>query len=272
MHQTAATHATHDELLLARLYGGDVDEGEKGRALDQMASCGECADFFADLGAIAAATAALPTAPRPRDFKLTEADAARLGRRSVVWSIFDRLGRTKALGGSLIAAGLVGVAFVGAISVFAPAGGGGGGTRLTAVAAPVSGASASGYELNGAGQKNGADTAAATIGSNAVPAASAAATGQPPQLAATAGDQGPAVVPTAQPAGSGETAFGPAADGQASLVAAPSAVPPTVSVGDTLPGNGPGPREVALAAFAGIGILGVLLLTVPRLASRRRGR
>ena len=81
MHRTAPTHATHDELLLARLYGGDVDETERSRALDQMASCQDCADVFADLGAIAVATAALPTPPRPRDFTLTEADAS-AGRSS----------------------------------------------------------------------------------------------------------------------------------------------------------------------------------------------
>ena len=122
MDRTAATHATHDELLLARLYGGDVDERERRRALDQIASCQDCANVFADLGSIAVATAALPTPPRPRDFTLTEADAARLGRRSVGWAIFDWLGRTKALGGSMVAAGLVGVVLVGAISVLGTGG------------------------------------------------------------------------------------------------------------------------------------------------------
>ena len=169
MPRTTATHATHDELLLARLYGSDVDERERGRALDQIASCRDCADLFADFGAIATATAALPVPPRPRDFKLTEADAARVGRRNAVWSIFDRLGRTKALGGAMMTAGLVGVVFVGALSVFAPGGSAStAGAPLTNVAAPVAGASSPGHELNG--QKNGGDTAVATTGSTSAPA------------------------------------------------------------------------------------------------------
>jgi hypothetical protein len=296
MPTTPATHATHDELLLARLYGGDVDERESGQALDQIASCRECSDLFADFGAIATATAALPIPPRPRDFKLTEADAARVGRRSAVWSIFDRLGRTRAFGGAMMTAGLVGVVFVGALSVFAPGGSAGtAGTPLT-VAAPVAGASSPGHELSG--QKNGGDTAIATTAPNQVPAASAApatagatsasaataasaptaasaataaATDQGPLPAATSGDRGPAPVPTAQPASSGEAAFGPDADGQGAY-GVPTAAPPVGSVGDTLTGNGPDARQVAFAAFAGIGILGLLLLTMPRLASRRRGR
>ena len=35
MHSNSTTpHAAHDELLLARLYGGDVDERDRARALD----------------------------------------------------------------------------------------------------------------------------------------------------------------------------------------------------------------------------------------------
>jgi hypothetical protein len=279
MPRTPATHATHDELLLARLYGGDVDERERGRALDQIASCRDCADLFADFGAIATATAALPVPPRPRDFKLTEADAARVGRRTAVWSIFDRLGRTRAFGGAMMTAGLVGVVFVGALSVFAPGGGAGTAGAPLTVAAPVAGASSPGHELSG--QKDGGDTAIATTAPNQVPAASAApaataagtaaATEQAPLPAATTGDRGSAAVPTAQPASSGEAAFGPAADGQGAY-GVPTAAPPVGSLGATLTGNGPDARQVAFAAFAGIGILGLLLLTMPRLASRRRGR
>ncbi len=297
MPTTPATHATHDELLLARLYGGDVDERERGQALNQIASCRDCADLFADFGAIATATAALPVPPRPRDFKLTEADAARVGRRSAVWSIFDRLGRTRAFGGAMMTAGLVGVVFVGALSVFAPGGSASTADKpLTVVAAPVAGASSPGHEQSG--QKNGGDTAIATTAPNQVPvasaapatagatsasaataaaaataasAATAAATDQGPLPAATTGDRGSAAVPTAQPAGSGQAAFGPAADGQGAY-GVPTAAPPVGSLGATLTDNGPDARQVAFAAFAGIGILGLLLLTMPRLASRRRGR
>src|ERR1035437_9593595 len=73
----AATHAGHDEMLIVRLYGGDVDESERARALDLMVDCRECANLFADLGAIAEASAAMPVPPRPRDFALTDKDAPR---------------------------------------------------------------------------------------------------------------------------------------------------------------------------------------------------
>ncbi len=77
----AANHATHDELLIARLYGDDVDSRERALALELVAGCDECAALYADLGAIATATAALPVQRRPRDFALTEDDAARLRPR-----------------------------------------------------------------------------------------------------------------------------------------------------------------------------------------------
>jgi len=89
MDRTAATHATHDELLLARLYGGDVDEKERRRALDQIASCQDCANVFADLGSIAVATAALPTPPDratsrlPRPTPRGWAGEASVGRSSI---------------------------------------------------------------------------------------------------------------------------------------------------------------------------------------------
>lgn len=68
----AAVHAAHDPLAVAEA----ADRG--GRLPAGLASCAECTALHADLVAIAAAvpTAALP--PRPRDFTLTPADAARL--------------------------------------------------------------------------------------------------------------------------------------------------------------------------------------------------
>jgi hypothetical protein len=291
MDRTAATHASHDELLLARLYGGDVDGPERSRALDQMASCQECADLFADLGAIAAATAALPTPPRLRDFTLTEAEAARLGRRRIDWSVLGRLGRTRALGRSMMAAGLVGVVLVGAISVFAPGGGSGSGVGLTANGAPVSAGSAPGYEYgapspaldqNGSGRKSAdGGTTSGTVASTAAPQASAAPTAQAPAASPAASSGallGPAAIPTAGPAGSGEAAFGPNAGGQGNVQGGPSSGPPsgptavpfTDSGVAAAPATGPDARDVTLAAFAGLLILGALLLVVPRLAARRR--
>ena len=279
MKRAAVTHATHDELLLARLYGGDVDEQERSRALDQMASCLECADVFADLGAIATATAALPIPPRPRDFTLTEADVERLGKRSIRWSMFGWLGRSRALGGSMVAAGLVGVMLVGAVSALAPAAGSGG-TGKTSVAAPVSGGNESAYglgspspahDLTDAGARDGGDTpVAATSPVFGPPAATPGPTDKallpvPSPLAL-----GPSAAPGAQQSGSGEGVFGSNDDGQGGIAgagstAAPAAVP---SVGTTTVAWSDA-RVIALAGFAGLAILGLLLLTVPRLAARR---
>ena len=113
------SHAGHDESLIVRLYGGDVDGSERALALAQMADCGECADLFADLGAIAGATAAMPVPARPRDFTLTSADAARLRRERNGWRpAFLGAGLRRSLGGSLAALGLAGVLFTSAVSIF----------------------------------------------------------------------------------------------------------------------------------------------------------
>jgi hypothetical protein len=109
MDRTTATHSKHDELLIVRLFGGDVDDRERARALDLLGECEDCAALFADLGATADATAALPVPARPRDFTLTEADAARLRGARRGLGFFSALRQTRALGGSLVAIGLVGL-------------------------------------------------------------------------------------------------------------------------------------------------------------------
>ncbi len=76
---STADHAAHDALLLAALASGDVLEpADHTRADDLVRDCPECALLLADMTAIRAATADLPAPPRRRDFRLTDADAARL--------------------------------------------------------------------------------------------------------------------------------------------------------------------------------------------------
>jgi hypothetical protein len=124
MDRTApAPHAGHDQLLIARLYGGDVDENERDLALDLVADCPECAGLFADLGEIAQATVALPVPSRPRDFTLTAADAARLGHGSPGWRAIFGAGLRRSLGGSLATLGLVGAVLTGSMSVLGGMGG-----------------------------------------------------------------------------------------------------------------------------------------------------
>src|SRR5450759_3734496 len=116
MDRTAATHSNHDELLIVRLFGGDLDDHERAIALDLLGECEDCAALFADRGATADATAALPVPARPRDFTLTEAAAMRLRRQRRGLGFFSALRRTRALGGSLVAIGLVGLVATASLS------------------------------------------------------------------------------------------------------------------------------------------------------------
>ena len=49
MDLTTATHSKHDELLIVRLFGGDVDAPDRARALDLLDGCEDCAGLFAEL-------------------------------------------------------------------------------------------------------------------------------------------------------------------------------------------------------------------------------
>lgn len=75
------SHAQHDGLLVAAHAAGDVGGDELRAARELVATCPECARLFDDLRLIQTATAAIPTVPRTRDFRLTAADAGRLRGR-----------------------------------------------------------------------------------------------------------------------------------------------------------------------------------------------
>lgn len=273
MHPSPPSHATHDEMLLARLYGGDVDDGEGRRALDLIASCTECANVYADLGSIALATAALPTPPRPRDFTLTQADVARIGRRSFGGAIFDWLGRTRALGGSMVAAGLVGMALVGAVSVLGQGGASSALTDGSSNAAPIG---ASGYGEFGAASPA---VGQGGVSLNGVPASTSEMvpdTSPAPRIvAATAADSPAGPKPAASAAANPAAATGklalttvePAAsdNGEAAVGGTTPRAPEPGA-----PAGGLSGLDLALVAFAALAILGLLLLAIPRLAARRR--
>lgn len=78
MADTPDRHADHDPLLIAALLDDDLDGFERTVAASRVASCPVCAALHADLIALSLATRVLPTPPRPRDLRLTAADAARL--------------------------------------------------------------------------------------------------------------------------------------------------------------------------------------------------
>jgi len=110
-------HADHDTFLVAQLAADDLRPSERPVALALAADCDACAGLLADLRAIASATSDLPpipaTATRTRDFRLTEADAARLRRGSWRrWLRFaqsPRLSFTQSLGVGLATIGLAGL-------------------------------------------------------------------------------------------------------------------------------------------------------------------
>jgi hypothetical protein len=71
-------HDGHDPALVASLFDGDLAGPDLATAQLWVATCPACASLHADLLALSQATRAQPTPARPRDFRLTPADAARL--------------------------------------------------------------------------------------------------------------------------------------------------------------------------------------------------
>jgi len=75
------SHGGHDdghELLMAALLDRDLTHDDRAVAEGLLGTCSACAALHADLVALAAATIELPAEARPRDCRLTAADAARL--------------------------------------------------------------------------------------------------------------------------------------------------------------------------------------------------
>lgn len=112
-------HARHDQLLVAQLAAGDdLDPDARAMARALIDGCAECRLLADDLGLLARAIAAEPAPTRPRDFRLTPAQAER-ARGSWLERLATRLrlpdgallrplaGATLALGMLLIAVGTV---------------------------------------------------------------------------------------------------------------------------------------------------------------------
>ncbi len=71
-------HAEHDPERIAVLLDREASDAERAGAQAQTTTCGDCRALLADLLALAAATVALPTPARPRDFTLSPDVAAGL--------------------------------------------------------------------------------------------------------------------------------------------------------------------------------------------------
>jgi anti-sigma factor RsiW len=268
---TPTTHAGHDQLLLARLYGGDLDASERDRALGLLADCPDCVAFFADLEAIARATAALPVPPRPRDFTLTAADAARLGARRRRLPAFLRPELRRSFGGVLAALGLVGVVLTGGFSAFGGAAGTTSSDQSNRNSLAADQAAAGGFASLAAAPQPAASSAASYGGVSAIAPAASPAT---PAAASSAGvitndGQGPLSPPepsglkavsTGNPEFAQQGGSGSGADGH------------TETSESTSPSSrGMDARVVWLVGFALLFGTGLAILLLPSLI-RRRGR
>jgi anti-sigma factor RsiW len=274
MDLTAPTaHAGHDELLIARLFGGDVDQTERAQAVDLMAGCPECAALFADLGALVDANAAMPIPPRPRDFTLTAADAARLRRKPHFWSPIFGAGLRRSLGSSLAALGLAGALLTGVASVL-----GGSATsapiELTAdqnAQAPVAAAAASpasGATTAGGEPRPGA-IGAGPSGSTAAPALGPAASPVPAASGREAGN--PGAPPPAESSASTDMQLNAAspiafAGGENGTSGTKSA-----TTNGAVSQSGMDARLLWLGGFVALFGIGLAIALLPRLP-RRRGR
>ena len=105
-------HVAHDELLIAAWVSGDTDPEDAARAADLASRCDSCRDLATDLRGLRSAIRALPPPARPRDFRLTPADAERLRARPRWLDRFRGLGSatiTRPLAGAMTALGFAGL-------------------------------------------------------------------------------------------------------------------------------------------------------------------
>ena len=174
----APDHASHDPLLIAADLDGTLEARDAVTVRDWLAGCSACMALRADLADLATATRSMPTPTRPRDFRLTQADADRAAvggwRRAIAAFGSSRGGFTRPLAVGLTTLGLAGliVANIPATSLF---GATGAADSLTAptlgVSRPVTGAG------SGASVPEAADAAASprssAFGAEAVPGPSA---------------------------------------------------------------------------------------------------
>ncbi len=126
-HDPRVAHEAHDRIAVAAYACGDAEGAELATAAALVAECAECASLHRDLRSIATATAATPAPVRPRDFRITEAQAARLRpagwRRLLAPFASPRFAFAGPLGGGLAAIGLAGVLVAGGIGIPFGAGG-----------------------------------------------------------------------------------------------------------------------------------------------------
>ena len=211
----------HDETLVARLAADDLAGREADVARALVVECPACAGLLVDLRAIASATAALPASRRSRDFRLTQADAARL--RPAGWRRFlGRFGEPELSFTRPLAMGLTTLGIAGLVLTALPGGfgfGSGAASTLSTVGSGATSPQASGgtnYEM--APFASGIREAASSPAIDMAPSAPSAAAESSPASADAGGstkgsgapDQGPQA-PSVSPAPAERATPGPAA-------------------------------------------------------------
>jgi hypothetical protein len=183
-------------MLVAALAADDLAGTDRDQAIALTSSCADCATLHDDLRALARATAAAPPpiATRPRDFRLTPADAARLRpsgwRRLVAAASSSRTIFSRPLGAGLATIGLVGL-LVGNVQVGGfSAGAGAAGAppaaqSVTSAAGPAAAAASSDREFSNMAVPSNSSGDSLT-GLVPAPAPSMAAASAPPPRAAVA--------------------------------------------------------------------------------------
>lgn len=261
----SSRHDRHDVLLIARFYGGDVSDAEREQAVALVGGCEECAALFADLGAIAATTRQLPTPPRPRDFTLTEADAARLTRsagsvRRWSWPVLRR-----SFGGALTAIGLVGVLLSGGSALLGPTSHA---NEMRDTAQAGSEAQTSGPALVPAAAATPAAAAATPSPAANFGAATPKSASQPSSIPATVNGGSTAAAATSGSGGQTATDMSSGSGGATTSTAGGQILGGTEGTGQsiaTASSGGVDGRTLGLFGFGIALLLGVALLAGPRL-------
>jgi hypothetical protein len=270
----ATSHDRHDPMLVAALAAGDLAATDRDQAIDLTRSCADCAALHGDLLVLARAvkSAPPPVATRPRDFRLTAADAARLRptgwRRMIAALSGPRAALTRPLGVGLATLGLAGL-LIGNVQL-----------GVGSAAAPEAAMSAGGGQGAAAAAASGAPSPAATsaltdggavpAGVASAPAASGAPRSQPDRNGSAAPSTGDfagnldGVASSNAPEAVGAGPLVPSAGGSKTAAGQPA--------GDTLAGREsalPEPARPLNVLFGAALLVGIGLIVVPRLRGRR---
>ena len=240
-----ATAAVEHATLVVALDAGDLVGADRDRALALAAACAGCASLLGDLAAIRAATAALPAPARRRDYRLTDADAARL--RPTPWRRFLHwLGAPQStvrpLAGALATLGIAGLLLSATPGLVGQAA-----TTASTAAAPL-------LAPDVVGAAGSAADGSARIGVAPSPVTGPAAAGVAPAATSAPGvagaTPGPAALAAPSPAGVAVPPPSPAA------AALPESSPGTVAVPASSPAAIAVPAPTSPAAGVGTGPAG----------------